>query len=165
MALAAACGSREAVAIDLLERFPQAEIKRPNPEIFTVVDATLAGVTRRGVQPAGPSRLGWKVTVPDRAWLEFAIGMREESWTTQGDGVLFMVGVSDGQHYEELMSLVVNPFANPGDRSWHPLSLDLSVFAGKTVDVIFNTYSSPPERPVDANGDLPVWAEPRIVTR
>jgi hypothetical protein len=76
-----------------------------------------------------------------------------------------MIGVSDGATFSELMSLVVNPYAIPGDRTWHPLLLDLSVFAGKTVDLVFNTYSSPPDQPIDVRGDLPVWGEPRVVIR
>jgi hypothetical protein len=162
---AAGCGSRARLVEDLIARFPEADIKRPNPDVFSVVDATLAGTTRRAVQANGPSRIGWKVAVPKDAWLEVAIGQREEAWTTEGDGVLFMIGVSDGATFSELMSLVVNPYAIPGDRTWHPLLLDLSVFAGKTVDLIFNTYSSPPDQPIDVRGDLPVWGEPRVVIR
>ena len=66
----------------------------------------------------------------------------------------------------DLLSLVVNPFGNPNDRKWQPLKIDLSAYAGKTVDLIFNTRSSPPDPPRDdRNGDLPVWGDPRIVTR
>lgn len=155
----------EAVAVDLIERFPTAEIKRPSAETFARADVTLAGVSRRAIVPSGPSRLGFRVTVPDSAWLDLSIGMREEAWTVEGDGVLFLVGVSDGQKFDELMSLVMNPFANPADRGWHALQLDLSPYAGKSVDVIFNTFSSPPKGGDDRRGDSPLWAEPRIVTR
>jgi hypothetical protein len=161
----AACGGGNRVAVDLIERFPQAEIKRPSPESFQVVDATLGGTAKRAIQAASVSRLGWKVDVPAGAWLEFSIGLREDAWTVEGDGVLFLVGVSDGQTFDELMSLVVNPYANAGDRGWHPLLLDLGKYSGRQVEIVFNTRSSPDRQPVDDRGDLPVWGEPRVVVR
>ncbi|MEZ5319954.1 MAG: hypothetical protein R2752_21300 [Vicinamibacterales bacterium] len=150
---------------DLIDRFPTAEVKRPSPEAFSIADVTLAGETERAIRvDAGATRLGWQVEVPDDAWLLVGIGQQEPAWTTEGDGVLFMVGVSDGEEYTELASLLVNPYDNPGDRMWHPLRLDLSVWAGKTVTIIFNTRPSPPDPPADdRRGDQPVWGEPRLV--
>ena len=60
----------------------------------------------------------------------------------------------------------VNPYGNPSDRGWQPLVLDLSPFAGENVDLVFNTYASPPpntER--DRSGDAALWGAPRIVIR
>jgi len=159
------------LAVDLVDTFPGAKAKRPTAEIFHVVDATLAGDTRRAIATDDPSRIVWTATVPDRAWLKVAIGLREQAWTMPGDGVLFQVGVvGGGGHFDDLVSLVVNPFANPADRTWHDLVLDLSHYAGQSVDIVFNTYSSPPPAPGtppkdDRNGDLAVWGAPRIVVR
>jgi len=156
------------VAIDLIDEFPTAKSKRPTPETFEIINATINGETHRAVHPKDPSRVVWSVTVPENAWLYVDIGLLEPAWTMQGDGVLFMVGVSDGSPdgFDQLLSLVVNPFGNPGDRKWLPLRIDLSAYVGKTVDLIFNTRSSPPDPPRDdRNGDMPVWGDPRIVTR
>ena len=46
--------------------------------------------------------------------------MKPESWTAEGNGVLFLVGVSDGKRFDELFRQHVNPFGNPGDRKWIP---------------------------------------------
>ena len=80
--------------------------------------------------------------------------------------MLFQVLVVTGPQNDELLSLVVNPYGNPSDRGWQPLVLDLSPFAGENVDLVFNTYASPPpntER--DRSGDAALWGAPRIVIR
>jgi hypothetical protein len=154
------------IAFDLVELLPNAKDRRPAPEVFSVVDATLAGKRERAILTKQPSRIKYNVTVPDEAWLKFSLGLLEESWTTQGDGVLFQVLVVSGAENTELLSQVVNPYGNPGDRGWQPLVLDLSQFAGENVDLVFNTYASPPpntER--DRNGDAALWGAPRIVIR
>jgi hypothetical protein len=159
-------GGGEHVAVDLIQQFPTAKEKRPNPEVFSVVDATLSGQARKAVLVKDPSRLVYSVTVPDNAELHVSLGMLEEAWTTQGDGVVFRILVGAGGNPEELLNLNLNPFANPSDRGWHDLTLDLSEYAGESVDLFFNTNSSPPSRPAkdDRNGDLAVWGAPRIVT-
>lgn len=156
-----------AVMADLIDQWPDAADVRPSLESFTVTDATLAGDTRRAIVGQEPGRITWPVDLPDDPWLHVSVGMLEPSWTTEGDGSLFMVGVSDGQTYHELITLVMDPFANPDDRRWQNLLLDLSPYAGRRVDVIFNTRASPPQTPPanDLAGDMPAWGEPQIVAR
>ena len=149
-------------AVDLLDEFPKA-VQRPSPKAFSIEDVTIAGVTKRALKPAEPSRAEWKVTVPDRAELQFSLGLMEQGWNTPGDGVLFRVTI-DG---DELLSLVVNPTGNPSDKAWRDMSLDLSDYAGKEVTIYFATNSSTPRTPPVDNrdGDFPAWGAPRIVVR
>jgi hypothetical protein len=151
------------VAIDLLGQFTGAK-KQPGAEAFTIVNAKLNDETKRAIftKDLAGTRITWRVTVPERGWLKVGLGLTEDGWKTQGDGVLFSIGVSDGKTYDELLSLTVNPFANASDRRWNDVSLDLSQYAGETVDVIFNTRSGPKD---DRNGDFAVWGDPRIVVR
>jgi hypothetical protein len=160
-------GSSETVVVDLINEFPRATEKRPGPDVFSVGDATLAGVTKRAVRVDMPSRLVYSVAVPDDGELRVSLGIREEGWTVEGDGVLFRVLLAAGAPPEEILNLVINPYANPSDRRWHDIALDLSEYAGETVNLFFNTNSSPPLRPPVDNraGDLAVWGEPRVVTR
>lgn len=152
--------------VDLLERFGDAQ-KRPNAELFSVVDSTLAGETKRAiaVNPATGTRLTWKVRVPDDGWLWVSVGMKPEAWDREGDGIKFLVGVSDGRAYEELFTQHVNPFAQQGDRKWLPVRVDLSTYAGEEVEIMFNTYSSPPGSGDDQRNDLGLWGSPEIVVR
>jgi hypothetical protein len=160
-------GSGEEVAVDLVEQFPNATQKRPSPEAFSVVDATLGGESKRAILIKETSRLIWSVTVPDNGELKVSLGLLEDGWAVEGDGVLFRVLVGAGGPPEEILNLLINPYGNAADRGWHDLSLDLSEFAGETISLLFNTNSSPPMRPpVDnRNGDFAVWGAPRIVTR
>ena len=156
----------ERVAIDLVQTFPTAE-RRPNPDVFSVIDATLAGQTKRAIfsrQDQVGTRIVWNVMVPNNAWLKVSLGLREEAWTMKGDGVLFRIGVSEANAYDALLSVVINPFANASDRQWDDVSFDLSPYAGRLVHLIFDTNSSIDGHD-DRNGDLALWGEPRIVVR
>lgn len=161
----------EHTAIDLIEQFPTAPTKRPRPEAFKVEDVSIAGVSHKAIAPSEPARVGWHFTVPADGWLKVSVGMKEQSWTMQGDGVIMqIVVVPNGKTSEELMRLHVNPFTEPGDRQWKDLTLDLSPYSGQAVDLIFNNLSGPdPPRGQpfknDQNGDLPVWGAPRVVIK
>lgn len=154
---------RENVAVDLVQQFPTAR-QQPGPDAFSVVDGTINGESKRTIfmKNVAGTRITWKITVPDNGWLKVDLGILEQGWTVPGDGVLFSIGVSDGKTYDELLSLTINPFTNASDRRWNELSLDLSQYAGETVDLIFNTRSGPKD---DRNGDFAVWGEPRITVR
>jgi len=151
------------MAADLVDRFPQATQARPRPDAFTLADVTIAGRTLKSIAVGEASRIIWQETIPPHAWLDVSLGVREEAWTRQGDGVLFMVGVTANGKYEELLSLVVNPFGNPVDRQWYPLLLDLSPYAGQQVEIIFNTRAGAAGATPD--NDLAVWGAPAVVTR
>jgi hypothetical protein len=161
----------ENVFLDLVAELPRAKERRPTPDVFSVVDATLADETRQAIHTKEASRLIWELTVPDDAWFAFSIGILPDGWTVPGDGVLFRVGVSDmAGSYEEVFSATVNPYANIGDRRWHALTVDLSPYAGKRVELILNTNTSPPSPPGtpgrdDKAGDLALWGAPRIIIR
>jgi hypothetical protein len=153
--------------VDLVEQFASAKDKRPNPETFEVVDATIANDTRRAILAKNSSRLVYSVQVPDDGELRVGIGLLESAWTIPGDGVLFRILIAAGGPQEEVLNIVVNPYGNPNDRSWHDLSIDLSEYAGETIDLFFNTNASPPSQPPvnDTNGDLAVWGAPGVYAR
>jgi hypothetical protein len=151
------------IAIDLVEELPRAVQQRPSPEAFRVQEIALAGVTHRSIYVAEQSRLAYAITVPEGGWLRVALGVREEAWNREGTGVLFMVGVSHAGKYEELVSVVVNPYANPSDRQWLPVMLDLAPWAGEPVEIVLNTRIAHPE--ASAANHLALWGAPAIVTR
>jgi hypothetical protein len=153
-----------ATAVDLIDQFQTAE-KRPAGGTFEVIEADLAGVKHRAIYTLPESRIIWKLRVPDDAWLRLKVGMKPESWTAEGDGVLFRVGVSDGRSYEELIVQHVNPFANSGDRKWHDVVVDLAPYAGEEISLIFNTNNSPAGKGDDDRNDLALWGAPVITTK
>ncbi len=163
---AAACRGKGGAAADLVTSFPSAEKRSnlPPGRAFAVEDVTIRGYRKRCIRAEPTSRITWRVTPPPYAWLSASLALEPKVWDTPGDGVLFRVGVSDGHTYEELLNQVVDPANVPGDRRWVPVSVDLSAYAGRQVDLIFNTNSSSPGKPADTRNDLALWGEPQIRT-
>jgi len=159
-------GQSPRTVIDLIASFPAAEKRTTVPADqggFALDAVTIAGVRRLSILAKPSSRIIWTVTVPADATLETAFGLREDSWGQPGgDGAQFRIGVSDGSGYVQLVAQYVNPGADPSDRKWQTVSLDLSRYAGARVQVIFNTD---PGIPPGGNTafDSAVWGEPRIV--
>ena len=150
----------------LLTQFDQAA-KRPDSASFPIVDETLGNETKKAIAPPGVAgtRLIWKVRVPDDGWLRVNLGLKPDAWQKAGDGVLFMVIVSDGKASETLFTQHVDPFNNAADRRWIPVMADLSAYGGEQVDLIFNTFASPPKGPGNMDNDMPLWGTPEIVIR
>jgi hypothetical protein len=117
------------------------------------------------VAPTVGTRITYKIRVPDDGWLRVAVGLKQEAWTLEGDGVRFRAIVSDGRASDELFVQDLNPFLNPTDRKWISLTVDLSAYAGEEVDLMFNTNASTPGKTGDVRNDLAVWGAPEIFIR
>jgi hypothetical protein len=142
------------VAIDLVAQFPSAE-KRSNGAlelVFAIQDVSIKGETRHCIYMHPTSRMTYKITVPHDGWFRAWLGIKEEAWDKQTDGVLFRIGVADGREYDEVVNQHIDPANSPGDRRWVPVMADLSAYAGQQVELIFNTNSSVP-----GHGDNPAW--------
>lgn len=148
--------------IDLLTQYETAK-KDGSP--FAVVDVTLAGETKRAIAAPANGRITFHVRVPDDGWLRVSLGVKPEAWEKEGNGVYFFAGVSDGRAFEQLFNQTVNPFANPSERRWIPVTVDLSAYAGEEMDIVLNTRASGPGGPPDDRGDLPLWGVPEVVRR
>jgi len=148
--------------IDLLTQFDSA-VKAGGT--YTVVDATLAGETKKAILAPPNGRLTFKVRVPEDGWLKVSLGMQPESWEKEGNGVYFFAGVSDTRAFEKLFEQTLNPFKNPSERRWISVMVDLSAYAGEEMEVILNTRSSGGGQPPDDRADLPLWGAPEIVRR
>jgi hypothetical protein len=148
--------------IDLLALYDRAQKKGGS---FALVDATLAGETKKAIAAPANGRITFHVRVPDDGWLKVALGLKPEAWTIEGNGVYFYAGVSDGRSFEQLFTQTVNPFANPSERRWIPVTVDLSAYAGEEMDIILNTVASGPGGPPDDRGDMPLWGAPEVVRR
>ena len=148
--------------VDLLTRYDQA-VKAGGA--FSVIDATLAGDTKKAISAPPNGRLTFRVKVPDDGWLKVSLGLQPDAWTKEGNGVYFFAGVSDGRSFEKLFEQTLNPFANPSERRWIPVTVDLSAYAGEEMEIILNTRSSAGGQPPDDRNDLPLWGAPEIVRR
>jgi len=164
--LSAAACRRSAERVDLIARLGEAQ-KSPGPAVFFIEDIDLAGERHRAVTiaPVPASRLSWRVTVPEGAWLWVSIGMQSEAWTKEGDGVRFRAAVSEGGTVTPLFEQHLHPYAREGDRKWFPIRVPLGPYAGREVEIVFATVASADGAGVDERNDLPAWGVPEIVVR
>jgi len=156
-------GALEDDAIDLIALFPDAEKRTTMSSLeegYAIQTVVIDGDRRQSLFAHPFSRVTWTVTVPPRAVLRTAAALRPDVWTSEGDGALFRIGVSDGQTYTEFYKQRVQPSQRPEDRRWFPIEIDLSPFAGQSIQIIFNTE---PGESGNAVGDAAVWGTPRIV--
>lgn len=152
-----------AVATDFATRLDDATVRRPSAATFTVRDVSIGGDTRASIAAAHTSRIAWDQVMPDHAWLDVSLGVRQDAWTTPGSSVLFRVGLSFDGRYEELVTQVMDPHTQPADRRWRPVLVDLSAYAGRTVSLIFNT--APGQDGGTRLDDVAAWGTPRLVVR
>jgi hypothetical protein len=160
--------AEEGVALDLVEAFRGAEKRTTlDPQAaFSLDPQTIKGETKPAVFAHPPSRIIYKdILVPEHARLEVFLGIKEEAWDKGTDGVYFRVGVSHGEDYRDLAARHLDPYRVAGDRGWVPLSFDLSEYAGKKINVVFNTHESAPGGPNNGMYDFAVFGAPRIVVR
>jgi hypothetical protein len=139
-------------------------------QVWTLVDPVSGEEDTRRVlymhpPPPGAGELAYRVTVPESGALAFSIAMAPDVWAADdGDGVGFQIAVADLEAPEEDQPTFVryiNPKQNPSDRRWRNFVLDLSSWAGRTVDISFAVSSGPAG---DWGFDWAGWAEPRLVT-
>jgi hypothetical protein len=101
------------------------------------------------------------LTIPSNAVLEFFMALSPEVWTYgRGDGVRFEIYLEDDDGVHLLFSEYLDPKNTSSVRRWHPRSVDLSDWAGRTVSITFSTDPGPVG---DAHYDWAGWGEPRIV--
>ena len=153
-----------APTVDLVGQLSSAQ-RSPAERAFNVTDVNLNGESHKAIEAEPPSRITWKVRIPEDAWLRVNVGLKPEAWTAEGDGVLFFVGVSDGRTFDKLFEQVVNPFNQPGDRKWISVMVDLSSYAGEEVELHFNTRNSADRKPHDPRNDFAVWGAPEIISK
>lgn len=148
---------------DLIEQLPVAK-KQPADTAFEVAEVTLGGITKRSIVARDQTRLTSHVTVPEHARFRVSVGVDPRAWSDPGHGVLFLVGVSDGQVYQTKRSVAVDPFTRANDRRWHDLDISLEEFAGLTVNIVLNTRRAG-EAGAAADRLSAVWGTPVVIVR
>ena len=113
----------------------------------------------------GKAEVIYRFDVPESSVLRFAIAMSPEVWTPEmGDGASFQIFISESQSVENgefVFVRYINPKLNPSDRRWRNYVIDLSPWAGKSVDLRLITESGPDG---DWSYDWAGWADLQIVT-
>lgn len=127
---------------------------------FELTQHTFGADTRAILLVPVPSRVVWKVRIPRSATLQVSPGFATPA--VRGT-VRFRIGVSDDRIYEGLAETALGP----GVRAPHPMTVDLSAYAGRKWSLFYR----PEERPwrvvlsadyVDGDVTEALWLEPRI---
>ena len=165
LALLTSCRSDVRDHLDLIDLYPSAE-KRSTLEAtqaFTVTDAQIGDTTRRVILAHAPARVTWSVTVPRQAMVHAWVALRPDTWTRDGDGAVFRIGVSVDNVYHVIARVHVDPRNRTDDRRWVPLAAALDGYAGKPIKLVFSTDASDDPARGDSRNDLALWGDPAIV--
>ncbi len=101
------------------------------------------GVRRPSLFTHAPSRLAWRVRIPKNGRFSFAITTHDTR-----DSVAFSVELSVGGRDTSVFREVM-----VDDTKWHERSVDLSAYAGRTVDLVLRTESA-------REGQIGFWGTP-----
>ncbi|MDA1305745.1 MAG: hypothetical protein O2917_00600 [Acidobacteria bacterium] len=143
----------EGVVMNFSTQVAEASLVRPSPETFSVAEARVGRTAMPAIAASGASRMAWDLTIPEGAWVEANVALPADVATTAGEGVLFRIGISFDDRYEEVITHVVTPVSSADHHQWTPVGADLSIFAGRRVSLIFNTAGPG------------LWGAPRLVVR
>jgi hypothetical protein len=114
---------------------------------------------------SGKREIVYSATVPEAGALRFAIALSPAIWSPEkGDGASFQVYVADPgapQDGQFVFVRYINPKHNPSDRRWRNFLVDLSPWAGRTVNLSLITEAGPAG---DWSFDWAGWAELELVS-
>jgi arylsulfatase A-like enzyme len=97
----------------------------------------LNDVVRRTVPASPPSRLRFTVDIPAGARLAFACGIAPDRH--ERPGVEFAVKAARGGREEIVWRELIDPLNRPAHRRWVTAEVDLAPYAGRGVEVVFET--------------------------
>ena len=155
--------TRERVAVDLLDRLDTAQMESPAGMHvgFSRVEEVINGFSPPALFAHPPSRVTWRVNVPARKpVLKTNIALRPYVWEHRSDGVGFDIAITDGSHATSV-SRFLNPGRQMNDRAWVEMAVDLSEFAGRSVEIALATSPGPNG---NVGWDWALWGDPRIVS-
>jgi hypothetical protein len=126
-------------AIDLLHEAGRAS-KRPSDLVFSVGEHTAGGERRPALAGRAPCRIIWTLRFPPRSLVQTLVAIVPAQ--DQSATVAFRVGVSDERLYDALAERRVSVAAGQPPQ-WLPLTVDLSLYAGRKWSLFFRPDSHP----------------------
>jgi Bacterial membrane protein YfhO len=98
------------------------------------------GVSRRVLFQHPPSRIDYETIVTEPTHLKFAFALDPKAWgKDKGSGVVFQVDTTNLSEGEKVFSEYIDPKNRISDRKWHVHSIDLSLYRGREIYLIFRT--------------------------
>jgi arylsulfatase A-like enzyme len=97
----------------------------------------LKDTVRRTLPASPPSRLRYKVDVPEGARLHLSCGIPADRHDRPA--VEFVVKVRSGEREETAWTMLLDPVARPAHRKWVVGEVDLSPYAGRGREIVLET--------------------------
>jgi GT2 family glycosyltransferase len=114
---------------------------------------------------SGKVEIIYRVTVPEAGALRFSAALSPQVWSPdKGDGASFQLYVTEPGAAEEgqfVFVRYINPKHNPSDRRWRNFLVDLSPWAGRTINLSLITEGGPAG---DWAFDWAGWADLQLVS-
>jgi hypothetical protein len=155
--------TRERVVVNFLDQLDAAQMESPSGMHggFSRIEEVINGQSPPALFAHPPSRVTWTVTVPaQKPHFNTYVALRPYVWEQRSDGVTFDVSVTDGTH-EMTATRFLNPGSRLSDRAWIEMDLDLSEYAGRSVQLTLATSAGPQG---NSAWDWALWGNPRIVS-
>lgn len=128
------------------------------PDYFTINDESRIVISMQST-----SSITYRLELPDNPYLYTSLGINPAVWNKNtGDGVEFVIYINDGTKQTELIRQYVNPIANPSDRRWYDLTLNLQEYANQQVNLSFSVLPGPN---ANTNYDWAGWAKPQLINQ
>jgi len=173
---------------DFLRNFKGMHFSTKNISIeISQVTISIGGITKIAWLQTAPSQVSFRLKLPQGSCrLRAALSMMPSCWDKPGDGALCRIlindillenifhitgaiGVEQKRQFFRPKTFFflprtyfidfIDPKHNSDQRKWHEISLDLSTFAGKVVDITFEVTGGPLR---DDRYDEILWAHPLI---
>jgi hypothetical protein len=151
---------KQTITITLIDELPRARISAKKSDHVVEKSYRIGGEKRRVLFMHPPSTAEFDLLVPAQARLSFGFTLSQAVWQKPGDGVLFKVELDEGTAERvELFSQYINPKTVAPDRKWHDAEIDLSLYEGQRVTLIFATDPGPNNNNAF---DHAAWSEPML---
>jgi arylsulfatase A-like enzyme len=141
----------------LAERLDDARIEAARTQVREK-ETAIGGVTMRSIFEHPNATIVFpSIPIPQRAHLEFAVGIEDAGWPNGSDGVHFTLQIGHDGQRETLFDHLIDP--SEKDRGWIRQQIDLARFAGRSVDLVLVTDGGPSG---NRYGDWANWGDPLI---
>ena len=140
----------EKTKYDLIEKFPGAEIVTQKTKIkksrLRVKYSGAAGEERQVISAPPPSEFRYHLTIPDKAFLQFGVGVVGDWKWKVVKGVKFEVYVNQDKVFSRHVT------NQKEDNHWFDEKIDLSKYSGQTVNLSFRTHPESPNSTIPVRG-------------
>lgn len=135
-------GEEYETVYDLVRNLSDAKIETVQGGKVQVQSVEIRSKSRSVIFAHPPSAITYERMIQPGSSLAFAIGILPGAWEKIPQGVKFDVGIHCEGVAETILSRVLQPNRNIGDRGWHNFIVSLEKYSGKRVTLIFRTSGS-----------------------